>query len=399
MSGLYRVLRLGPGVTAAERQASAIYASGTAMALAGIAMEPESAAELAALGTACLVTAAAAWWLPWRRWHPQATLVLALPAFAILAWATWLFGAGGTPAPFFVLVFVWAGLHHRPAGVLALTPAAAAAYVAPMLASGLPTDEVVFRSVVLVPVMVIVGLVIADRVHRLELTKGRLAQAEQWRGSLMLTLAHDVRAPLTAVQTTLEMLQEDGSAISAADRDRLTGLALRQAARIRRLATGLIELERIEAGQLALDRQNVPLRRAVDEALEHAGIAEPVVLVGPELEVRADPVRLDQILVNLATNARSYGRPPIVVDAEPADRMVRISVRDHGEGVPAGSSSWLFQRFSTADRAPGSVGLGLWAARQLVLAHGGDVRYEPAHPGARFVLTMPATVRESQPTG
>lgn len=391
MSRLYTVFRLGPGVTAAERQASVIYIAGALLAATGIALDRRLAGDLIPLGLACLALAATAWWLPWRRWPPQTTLVLALPMFGLLAWAA---GAVGpmrvNPGPFFVLIFAWAGLHHRPAGVLALTPAAVAAYVVPPLADGQPLSHIAFWAVLLLPVMVIVGLVIADRVHRLELTKDRLAHAEQWRASLMLTLAHDVRAPLTAVQTTLEMINENGT-LPAAERNRLTELALRQAGRIRRLATGLIDLERIEAGQVRLDRQEIRLRPAIEEALEHAGVSDPVVLVSPaDLRVPADPVRLEQVLVNLAGNARRHGQPPIVVHAEQNEQVVRISVRDHGAGLPVGGGKRPFQRFSTADQGPDSVGLGLWAARQLVLAHGGDIRYEPAYPGARFVVTLPA---------
>jgi signal transduction histidine kinase len=206
----------------------------------------------------------------------------------------------------------------------------------------------------------------------------------------MLTLAHDVRAPLTAIQTTLELLADQTQQLPAADRDRLLALSLRQSARIRRLATELIELERIEAGQLSLQLADLPARQVIEEALEHAGVTGGVVRVDPPgLRIRADPVRLDQVLVNLAGNARRHGRPPIEVAAEQADGTVRFIVRDHGAGIRAVSGRRVFQRFSADDQGPDSVGLGLWVARQMVLAHGGEIRYEPAEPGARFVFTLP----------
>ena len=66
-----------------------------------------------------------------------------------------------------------------------------------------------------------------------------------------------------------------------------------------------------------------------------------------------------------------------------------IRVRDHGSGVPEPARAQLFDRFSSSDRSPLSVGLGLWIVRLLAQAHGGTVAYEPAHPGAAFVVTLP----------
>jgi len=121
---------------------------------------------------------------------------------------------------------------------------------------------------------------------------------------------------------------------------------------------------------------------------------EDVVLeVDEGLEVRIDPAALDRIVSNLVTNALRYGRPPVVVRAERADRHFRLAVEDAGPGVPDEFVPSLFERFTRSrsgrDRVTGT-GLGLAIARSYAAAHGGDLIYEPADPtGARFRLVIP----------
>jgi len=113
--------------------------------------------------------------------------------------------------------------------------------------------------------------------------------------------------------------------------------------------------------------------------------------VDPDLQVSADPERLDQILVNLISNARRHGRPPIVISASRGDdESVTIQVRDHGDGVAPEVLGKLFERLGVDAEEPGSVGLGMWIVRLLVEAHGGTVAYRPASPGAVFEVCLPA---------
>src|SRR6185436_6478228 len=94
----------------------------------------------------------------------------------------------------------------------------------------------------------------------------RLARIEQWRAAMVSTLAHDVRSPLATVRFTLEELREDAGGPAV----RMVDAALRQTARISRLAEGLLDLDRISSsGHLQLDRQCVPARALVDDALHY----------------------------------------------------------------------------------------------------------------------------------
>jgi signal transduction histidine kinase len=376
------------GPRGAGRQAAALFALGGLLALVSVSSPGAQVRPMVIIGVADLVVAAAAWWLPWDRWGRYSTLVLAFPALAIMGYSTYAIEslALGTGA-FFVLSFAWLGLHHPPWCVLAVAPVATVAYVVPLALSGQPS-EVVGSAVVLVPVMTVVGMIIARDVEQLHEANAEVRRAEQWRSSLMLTLAHDVRSPLTSVQGVLDLLKTN--TLDADERLRFTEAALRQTARITRLASGLLDAERVERGRLRLDLADVPLREAVTSAVDYVGAGSIAVDIGRDVRVEADPERLEQIVINLTSNALRHGDPPIVIAAGVEGSAVRLTVRDHGPGIPEADRPRLFEQFSAADRSRESVGLGLWIVRQLVEAHGGEVAYEPADPGARFVVTLQA---------
>jgi len=382
---MWRIVRIG--ASSAGRSAAALFLLAGVLAVAGSAAPDSRVGDLTLVAIADFTVAALAWILPWSRLPELATVGIAVAGLAILAFATWAFGglATGT-GPFFVLLFAWIGLHHPPRVAVALAPLTTAAYVAPLIATHQP-PPVVSSAVVFVPVTTAVAVVIARNVRQLRRSRDRIAAADRWRASLMVTLAHDVRTPLTAVVAALEIL-EDGDDLTPGDRKSITTSALRQTARITRLAGSLLDVERVEEGTLRLDLRDVPVRQAAEDAASLAGI-EALVDVEPGLVVRADADRLEQMLVNLTSNALRHGAPPIAISARQLDAVVRISVRDHGRGVPEADRSRLFTRFPAVSRAAGSVGLGLWIVRELARAHGGDAHYEPADPGAAFVITLP----------
>ncbi len=375
----------------AARQAALLFGLSGLLAFVAIPSDPDHGGRLTLIGVADLVTAALAWALPWDRWGgPTVTAVLAAPAFAVLGLSTWAFGgfAAGT-GPFFVLIFAWLGLHHRRWVIVGSVVPATAAYLVPLVVVGSPA-RVLSSAVVLIPVALGIGLVIAGRVRDLQEERDRAERAEGWRAALMATLAHDIRSPLTTVEGTLMLLDED-SGLPADRQKPLIGAALRQTRRLTRLASGLLDLERVQQGKLRLDRRSVSVAEVADGA---AALVAPnsdvAVQVDPGLRVSADPDRLEQVLINLITNAVRHGEPPVVVTADRADHTVRIVVRDHGPGVPADRRAALFERLVGDSDHPESVGLGMWIVRLLVEAHGGAVSYEPAAPGARFTVSLPA---------
>ena len=384
----------------AARQAAVLFGLSGVSAFAALPSEAQNGGRLALVGALDLLTALVAWVLPWDRWGRWgSTAWLALPGFAVLGLATWTFGgyAAGT-GPFFVLIFAWLGLHHRPWTVVACALPATVAYLAPLIVVGSP-PRVLSSAVVLVPVGVGIGLVVAGRVRDLREQRDRAERAEDWRSALMATLAHDIRSPLTTVETTLLVLDE-APELPRDRRAAMIGAALRQTRRLTRLASGLLDLERVEQGALRLDRGWVPVDDVVDEAAALVPTGAAVARhVEPGLRVHADAERLEQVVINLLTNAVRHGQPPVVLTAERAAGGVRLTVRDHGPGVAEDRRATLFDRLGGDAGHPDSVGLGMWIVRLLVEAHGGTVRYEPARPGARFTVWLPGEDLEGAPGG
>ncbi|GIH91069.1 hypothetical protein Psi01_16990 [Planobispora siamensis] len=391
---------LGEGVQAAARQAALLFALAGLLALAASVLPFNEPPLLGGVAAAAVIVAGLAWWLPWERLGRHGPLLLCAPALALLATATWAFnGVAAATAPFFMLLFAWIGLHFSVRAVLALALPAAVAYLGPLIAAG-RGPLALSGGAVFIPAMMAIGSLVARQVTHHRRSRAQIERMERWRAALSATLAHDVRSPLTAAQFAVETLAEDGPALPEAQRTEIAAMAMRQINRIRRLAAGLLDAERLDVhGNLRLEMATVDLRRAACEATGY--LSAPVTVEIPAgLRVRADPERLEQILVNLAANAIGHGALPVVISAEPdgADR-VAVHVRDHGTGVPADKCAVLFSRFSAADTNPASVGLGLWITRELARAHGGDVVYRPATPGSRFTVILPAAVAAQAPTG
>jgi signal transduction histidine kinase len=211
----------------------------------------------------------------------------------------------------------------------------------------------------------------------------------------MATLAHDVRSPLSSVTGAIEILQDDDD-LNPLYRPLLAS-AMRQSRRVLQLATGILEVERVEHGRLVLDRSRIAIATLGHHVAELTQPDSVVVDVDPALEVLVDAQRVEQVLYNLVNNALRHGRPPVVVSARQVGDAVEIAVEDQGRGVPEREVPFLFDRFSSADHSPHSVGLGLWIVRTLVGAHDGEVRYEAPRGGARFVVSLPgaSVVREA----
>jgi hypothetical protein len=155
-------LALGTGAQQAARQAALLFALSGVSAIAALPGDPGHAGRLALIAVADLLTALVAWVLPWNRWgRPGLTALLAIPGFLVLGLSTWAFGgfAAGT-GPFFVLIFAWLGLHHPPWVVVANAVPATVAYLVPLIAVG-SSQRVLSSAVVLIPVGVGIGLVIA----------------------------------------------------------------------------------------------------------------------------------------------------------------------------------------------------------------------------------------------
>ena len=215
----------------------------------------------------------------------------------------------------------------------------------------------------------------------------RLRYLEAIRTRFVATIAHDLRMPLTVFKGVSQMLRNRREAIAPEQVDDMLRSVERQANRLSRLADDLLDAARLEGEHFKLHAEPCDLADVVNATI--GDLDEPVsVDLEPDLRIVADQARLERVLWNLLSNAEKYGKPPLEIRGWREDGTVRLSVRDHGQGVDEAQRSRLFGEFSGSDD-PESVGLGLAIVWQLVGAHGGEVDYVAAEPGACFVVSLP----------
>jgi signal transduction histidine kinase len=358
------------------------------LALAGIPATPGAASTLAGVTVADFLMAALCFLLPWWRWPVSRVAWLSLAGFAVAGVSTWAFSGliGGT-LPFYVLIFVWLGLHQEPRVVWWAAVPATLSYAGGLVLSDAPSP-VVGSTVVSIPVMVTVGLVISRYVRHLQDAQEQLRAQEQWRGAMVATLAHDIRSPLTAIAGALEIVVDDEH-VPAHLRPMLDS-ATRQTQHLTRLASGLLDLERVEHGRLQLELEDLDAAEIAAEVARLTDPAKVAVDIATGTTVHADRGRLEQILLNLTNNALRHGLGPVVIGARGEPGVMVLTVRDHGPGISDRDASRLFTRL-TEGRPPrtDSVGLGLWIVRILTEAHGGTVSFENTDPGAVFLVRLP----------
>ncbi|GIF21701.1 hypothetical protein Ate02nite_44310 [Paractinoplanes tereljensis] len=387
--GRNRLFRLfGTGPRAAARQAGALFLLAGLLGFAGIANDPGNAERLLVVAFCDFALALLALVVPWERARRNSPAVLGLLGFAVLGLSTWSFGgiAAGT-GPFLVLLYAWAALHFPRWILLAYIAPATAAYLVPLILTHQP-PMVVSSAFIFMPIAIAVALLIEAQARHLRDDRARLARIEEWRSAMVNTLAHDVRSPLSTVRMTLEELKESATG----HEERMVDAALRQTARVYRLADGLLDMQRIDStGHLKLDRRRQPARLLVQDALAYVRTdRELVVEVPGDLMVCVDKQRFEQILINLVGNALRYGKPPVVICMSHDGAMDRLEVRDHGPGIPDELRSTLFGQFAVG--GPEGVGLGLWIVRQLAVAHGGEAVAEARDPGVAMVITFPPSL-------
>jgi two-component system phosphate regulon sensor histidine kinase PhoR len=227
----------------------------------------------------------------------------------------------------------------------------------------------------------------------------QIERLQRIRKDFLDDFSHEVRTPLAGLRSAAETF-EHGS-LTSQQEEQLRNVILRQLGRIERLVKDLSELNRIESGELVLERRPVELRALlidlVDDLRERlAGSPMTVGLRGDESIACVDPVRAQQMFSNLLDNAWKHGgaRGEIVVEVGTENGEATVRVSDRGEGIPPHEIDRIFNRFYRVDKSrsqavPGT-GLGLAITKHLVLLHGGSIRaYNRAGGGATFEVRLP----------
>jgi signal transduction histidine kinase len=231
-----------------------------------------------------------------------------------------------------------------------------------------------------------------------------LQEADRIKTDLLTTVSHELRSPLTTILGVLRTLATKDELLPPADRRDLVEIGARQGEKLQQLIEQLLraaEWGGEEAAKAVADRGLVDVAElaraaAVDAQRRHAG--RPIAITAPHpLPVLADPRAVTQILASLIDNGCRFSpeEQPVRISARPSGRLAVIAVEDAGHGVADRDRHRIFDRFATVAGEARGVGLGLYVARQLARAQGGEVLIAEHEPGSggRFELRLPLADR------
>jgi len=241
------------------------------------------------------------------------------------------------------------------------------------------------------------GRVLASLAILRDVTERR--RVERMKRDFLAMVSHELRTPLTSMLGSLGLLRS-GRLESRPEKTReLLEIAERNGERQLRLVNDLLDLQRLEAGELRFTLAPAPLDAIVEEAARGiAGLASTwrvqvqATTRDPGVSVMTDRERLNQVLYNLLSNAIKFSPPGAAVhlEARAMKDSVEFEVRDHGPGIPEEFRGRLFEKFSQADvqgRRSGGSGLGLSISKRLVEGLGGSIRID-SDPQAGTVVTV-----------
>ena len=236
-----------------------------------------------------------------------------------------------------------------------------------------------------------------------ELTK----QSEQLKTTLLASLGHDLRTPLTAIRVATANIRASG--ITATERLEQTDLILAEVERLTRLFENVLEMARIDAGAVAAEARWAhpsEIVAAARDQVEHTLQEHRIdVRIDADIPVRLDPRLIAAALARLLENAAQYTSPDSIIDVIVTllHGNLTLQVRDRGHGIAPADLPHLFERFYRGAAAKARVsgtGMGLWIVRGLLAASGGQIWAEN-HPGggAQFTIVVPVDVKEKELVG
>jgi two-component system CheB/CheR fusion protein len=230
-----------------------------------------------------------------------------------------------------------------------------------------------------------------------------LADANQSKDEFLAMLAHELRNPLVPILNSFHIMRQEASANPTVLRARQ--MAERQVRNMVHLVDDLLDVSRLTTGKIRLRKERIDLGVVVDRGVATARAAIDqrrhelsVSLPGESICVEGDPIRLEQVLTNLLTNAAKYtdpgGKIQLAVERNGIEALIRV--QDNGIGIDPSLLPRIFDLFTQAnrslDRSQGGLGIGLTVARRLVELHGGSITAASAGlgKGSEFTIRLPA---------
>jgi PAS domain S-box-containing protein len=224
---------------------------------------------------------------------------------------------------------------------------------------------------------------------------------ERLKDEFVSTVSHELRTPLTSISGSLSLLMGNAAGALPEAARRLLAIAHSNSQRLIRLINDILDIEKMESGQVVFNFKRVDVRSLVEQTIEaNRGFAEGYnvrIRFDPaDGAVRADPDRLAQVVTNLLSNAIKFSPPDheVVVALERRGEAVRLSVRNDGPGIAAEFKPHVFEKFAQADATnggqKGGTGLGLNIVKQIVDRLGGKVGFDDAAGGGTvFHVELP----------
>lgn len=232
-------------------------------------------------------------------------------------------------------------------------------------------------------------------------------QIERMKNEFISTVSHELRTPMTSIRASLALLADGGAGDLPADIRTLVDIAYNSCERLVRLVNDMLDIEKIESGNMHFDMRPqsfLPIVKQAMDAVQGSALQCRVALDlhadSREVTVTGDQDRLIQVVVNLLSNAIKFSPPEatVTVRMDSNDGWGIVSVADHGPGIPEEFRDRIFQKFAQADstdsRRKGGTGLGLSICKSIVEEHGGKISFvSETGKGTEFRVMLPLAVQ------
>jgi signal transduction histidine kinase len=243
-----------------------------------------------------------------------------------------------------------------------------------------------------------------DHIEDLKVEHDRTKAALVVKSQFVSVVSHELRTPLTSIKGSLDLINSGQIGPVHPQVRPLLDMASKNSRRLAHLIDDLLDLQKIEAGEMSFKLSALDIGKLVVEAVQsHEGLVEKYKVTfradlpsDVTLVVNADESRLMQVLSNMISNAAKFSSDgdEVVVGARVVGDTVRLFVKDHGAGIPPGAREKVFGRFSQLDssdqRRTGGTGLGMNISREIVEAMGGRIDYESElGRGTTFYVDLP----------
>jgi len=241
----------------------------------------------------------------------------------------------------------------------------------------------------------------SDKLHNMN---KKLVLNDQMKDEFISTVTHEMKTPITSIRAFSEILLDDD--LPEEDKKRFLDIIIKETQRMNRLIDQVLDIEKFDSGRQQLQFEKADLRILVLQAAESMhqlfkenGKTFTMQLDLPDMELKLDEDRIQQVLINLLSNALKFATEKVELIAYVQEEFIVIKVRDDGPGVPEEEKPYIFDKFFQAknqtSKKPVGSGLGLAISRKIVEYHGGKISVDKEDGYTSFCFTIPIKVSKT----